>query len=134
MIRRPPRPTLFPYTTLFRTHLGTADEAAVVIFIGKGDCIVVVIAPAVAGVHTSVEAGPGEDRSRRNERGSRRSCAHRQVSGGGNGNSSRCNSGCCKEAKSKSFHEQSIRSARRTDAIYGAFGKIGYDINATAPS
>src|SRR3712207_7978302 len=69
MIRRPPRPTLFPYTTLFRSHLGTADEAAVVIFIGKGDCIVVVIAPAVAGVHTSVEAGPGEDRSRRNERG-----------------------------------------------------------------
>src|SRR3712207_8544102 len=26
MIRRPPRSTLFPYTTLFRSHLGLVDE------------------------------------------------------------------------------------------------------------
>src|SRR3712207_7506468 len=29
MIRRPPRSTLFPYTTLFRSALGTVDEARV---------------------------------------------------------------------------------------------------------
>src|SRR3712207_8552963 len=27
MIRRPPRSTLFPYTTLFRSYLGAAQEA-----------------------------------------------------------------------------------------------------------
>src|SRR2546422_6251120 len=27
MIRRPPRSTLFPYTTLFRSHIGLADVA-----------------------------------------------------------------------------------------------------------
>src|SRR5256885_15802859 len=26
MIRRPPRSTLFPYTTLFRSHVGAADR------------------------------------------------------------------------------------------------------------
>src|SRR5258708_16797722 len=29
MIRRPPRSTLFPYTTLFRSHLGRGDEDGV---------------------------------------------------------------------------------------------------------
>src|SRR3712207_8566070 len=29
MIRRPPRSTLFPYTTLFRSHLGVVDVQAV---------------------------------------------------------------------------------------------------------
>src|SRR2546430_13522689 len=27
MIRRPPRSTLFPYTTLFRSHIGFLDDA-----------------------------------------------------------------------------------------------------------
>src|SRR2546425_3066838 len=27
MIRRPPRSTLFPYTTLFRSHVGAASES-----------------------------------------------------------------------------------------------------------
>src|SRR3712207_8528695 len=30
MIRRPPRSTLFPYTTLFRSELGLADQAVAV--------------------------------------------------------------------------------------------------------
>src|SRR2546427_2033793 len=29
MIRRPPRSTLFPYTTLFRSHLGGMRDAAI---------------------------------------------------------------------------------------------------------
>src|SRR3712207_8690371 len=65
MIRRPPRSTLFPYTTLFRS-------------VGKVDRVEVVVAPAVAGVHTDVEAGPGEDRGSRNDR-SRGSRADRKV-------------------------------------------------------
>src|SRR2546430_13748937 len=31
MIRRPPRSTLFPYTTLFRSHDGIAEHADVVV-------------------------------------------------------------------------------------------------------
>src|SRR5258708_15665488 len=35
MIRRPPRSTLFPYTTLFRSHLGVAANATPVALRGK---------------------------------------------------------------------------------------------------
>src|SRR5690242_21308729 len=34
MIRRPPRSTLFPYTTLFRSH-GVAADAGLVLFVDK---------------------------------------------------------------------------------------------------
>src|SRR5256884_4930074 len=30
MIRRPPRSTLFPYTTLFRSHAGSTSQVAVI--------------------------------------------------------------------------------------------------------
>src|ERR1039458_3234076 len=36
MIRRPPRSTLFPYTTLFRSHAGAQNNLAVVYDEGKG--------------------------------------------------------------------------------------------------
>src|SRR5258708_16684093 len=39
MIRRPPRSTLFPYTTLFRSRLGIADAAA-----GLGEGVDVLLA------------------------------------------------------------------------------------------
>src|SRR3712207_7347641 len=39
MIRRPPRSTLFPYTTLFRSEqVQTAEELVVVVFVGVGLC------------------------------------------------------------------------------------------------
>src|SRR2546429_4690248 len=36
MIRRPPRSTLFPYTTLFRSYLKCEDEAEIKSFKGRG--------------------------------------------------------------------------------------------------
>src|SRR3712207_8565447 len=36
MIRRPPRSTLFPYTTLFRSELGREPDRRVVVGIGRG--------------------------------------------------------------------------------------------------
>src|SRR3712207_9353804 len=36
MIRRPPRSTLFPYTTLFRSDLGTGKEQKIEIKAGSG--------------------------------------------------------------------------------------------------
>src|SRR2546430_3455339 len=45
MIRRPPRSTLFPYTTLFRSHLGLREVVDVVVL---GDHVAVACAiPAV---------------------------------------------------------------------------------------
>src|SRR2546423_7675653 len=43
MIRRPPRSTLFPYTTLFRSRRGTIRERA------GSELAVRVVAPAVGG-------------------------------------------------------------------------------------
>src|SRR3712207_8154864 len=53
MIRRPPRSTLFPYTTLFRS-LATYGRAEVLASIGASEGRVLaaeVIAPAMAAVH-----------------------------------------------------------------------------------
>src|SRR2546422_2858311 len=36
MIRRPPRSTLFPYTTLFRSQARAADEGIGILALGKG--------------------------------------------------------------------------------------------------
>src|SRR3712207_8908885 len=36
MIRRPPRSTLFPYTTLFRSHAGVAGDAGLELAGGAG--------------------------------------------------------------------------------------------------
>src|SRR2546422_7815861 len=61
MIRRPPRSTLFPYTTLFRSHVGLAHRAGVV------------DRPAEPGAHAAPsrelaqqrpEHGPGEHAER----------------------------------------------------------------------
>src|SRR2546422_5211742 len=37
MIRRPPRSTLFPYTTLFRSDLARIGEDGLVYFLGRAD-------------------------------------------------------------------------------------------------
>src|SRR3712207_8366038 len=43
MIRRPPRSTLFPYTTLFRSHFQIGDGAAKLIRCGRGHIVDVVV-------------------------------------------------------------------------------------------
>src|SRR5256885_8683404 len=55
MIRRPPRSTLFPYTTLFRSRIVIADEKAV----GVADVGFHPVAEGAAG--QAVEEIPGAD-------------------------------------------------------------------------
>src|SRR2546430_4326316 len=54
MIRRPPRSTLFPYTTLFRSHAdGKVDGHVVVphVHVTVIACFTRILTAAVAGVH-----------------------------------------------------------------------------------
>src|SRR5256886_13184974 len=43
MIRRPPRSTLFPYTTLFRSHLAAGARKVVISAPAKGEDITIVM-------------------------------------------------------------------------------------------
>src|SRR3712207_8356792 len=55
MIRRPPRSTLFPYTTLFRSHVAVAsavDVTDVLRELEAGDVAAVLLEPAGGGAGT----------------------------------------------------------------------------------
>src|SRR2546427_3221559 len=85
MIRRPPRSTLFPYTTLFRSisrftrTLGTLVSSGVPILqaltIVKETSGNVIIGNAVASVHESVKEGETIDR-----KSTRLNSSHSQIS------------------------------------------------------
>src|SRR5688572_32652244 len=73
MIRRPPRSTLFPYTTLFRSSLRAASESAAFM-------VSCVAAPAGAGLVEPVAGGrlgltPASDR-----KSTRLNSSHSQIS------------------------------------------------------
>src|SRR3712207_7350568 len=58
MIRRPPRSTLFPYTTLFRSHVAAGCLGLAVDAVGGGHAGVYVVAVIVARVdHLNVVLG-----------------------------------------------------------------------------
>src|SRR2546421_8734203 len=70
MIRRPPRSTLFPYTTLFRSHF-------------EGDALPRLDAPDVGLIHLGVDPHPGEilrDREDRDRKSTRLNSSHDQIS------------------------------------------------------
>src|SRR2546430_3696872 len=71
MIRRPPRSTLFPYTTLFRSEPEDADE----------ECRPVPAQPGAARLHRSpfLEI-PGRVRSDRDRKSTRLNSSHSQIS------------------------------------------------------
>src|SRR5256886_7714199 len=76
MIRRPPRSTLFPYTTLFRSGIEERDEPEAVAALEV--CQVV-----VAGVQHRRDPGPGEDPRERREvdrKSTRLNSSHSQIS------------------------------------------------------
>src|SRR2546425_4598886 len=66
MIRRPPRSTLFPYTTLFRS-VESPDAAVVRDLVAQGSPVLLALAltanGAAAGGHYVVANGIGPDRS-----------------------------------------------------------------------
>src|SRR5438034_2599413 len=65
MIRRPPRSTLFPYTTLFRSLLATdVLPTEVSIIAGFDDALIGVVAPYRAILHDAM--GRSEERFSRN--------------------------------------------------------------------
>src|SRR2546422_3308713 len=66
MIRRPPRSTLFPYTTLFRSHVGTSIvHAGAVSWTSAGGSgyAAAVSAGALIGRRAALVAAVGKDRS-----------------------------------------------------------------------
>src|SRR2546430_16364319 len=65
MIRRPPRSTLFPYTTLFRSRVGARiahDDVDPTPFGGAGidQCLQLGLVPHVTGVRERRAAGSGD--------------------------------------------------------------------------
>src|SRR3712207_8053476 len=67
MIRRPPRSTLFPYTTLFRSAIGDNEEAARLMGLNVGRVTVGVYMlsgalAGLAGVLDAARIGSGRDR------------------------------------------------------------------------
>src|SRR6266853_3002303 len=68
MIRRPPRSTLFPYTTLFRSGRHSANPAAVSARTADGARGRVRRAPAEQGLHVAARKNPGQPKSPSEER------------------------------------------------------------------
>src|SRR2546430_8504772 len=68
MIRRPPRSTLFPYTTLFRSRLGV-EAAAAGVLAERPDAVVI-----ATGSHPYVPPLPGDRKS------TRLNSSHSQIS------------------------------------------------------
>src|SRR3712207_7840023 len=62
MIRRPPRSTLFPYTTLFRSRLGVDED--VVLVVRDGEPVALELARKRLGVGAEVDAEPLEQSRR----------------------------------------------------------------------
>src|SRR5687767_15487711 len=63
MIRRPPRSTLFPYTTLFRPHLAVADEGRLEQVLWAVLDNAVKYSPPQSPVHAAIDARDGLLRS-----------------------------------------------------------------------
>src|SRR2546427_4264547 len=73
MIRRPPRSTLFPYTTLFRSHAEGLDQVVVGAGIQCGHLLVLTLA---RGEHEHGHGGPpAQDR-----KSTRLNSSHSQIS------------------------------------------------------
>src|SRR5258707_5647222 len=63
MIRRPPRSTLFPYTTLFRSRLEAVDELALPVALEEADRPAQLLG---AGVHHRLDVGQDRKSTRLN--------------------------------------------------------------------
>src|SRR3989475_3540823 len=71
MIRRPPRSTLFPYTTLFRSHYG---------MLGDVDIITSTLGKALGGAAGGFTAGPPALSDYLDRKSTRLNSSHSQIS------------------------------------------------------
>src|SRR5258708_30648734 len=76
MIRRPPRSTLFPYTTLFRSGSAERDGQAIVGFLAGLGCLRVIL---VAG-EPLLDVGPDTRITRRDRKSTRLNSSHQIIS------------------------------------------------------
>src|SRR3712207_7093598 len=60
MIRRPPRSTLFPYTTLFRSETGRKNMRKSLAVIAAAAASIALVAPAEAQDRNRRQVGPGQ--------------------------------------------------------------------------
>src|SRR2546422_5264754 len=74
MIRRPPRSTLFPYTTLFRSELGSSSHARIAARSG------VFVAAFVRGFRLPLATRPAELRPERDRKSTRLNSSHGYIS------------------------------------------------------
>src|SRR2546430_2585372 len=72
MIRRPPRSTLFPYTTLFRSVLGVLSALLIVVFGGSTGALLPLYAVAVFTAFTLSQSG--------DRKSTRLNSSHSQIS------------------------------------------------------
>src|SRR3712207_7141824 len=89
MIRRPPRSTLFPYTTLFRSRVGpfalVAQQGERRLAVGLGDDeghadAAIEHAQHLAGRDPAGLGEPGEDRRHRDRKSTRLNSSHANIS------------------------------------------------------
>src|SRR2546427_7684819 len=85
MIRRPPRSTLFPYTTLFRSTFGAMVGRALIVAAGALGCIggvkpVQCAIDADCGASAFCAQGACIDGTRRDRKSTRLNSSHSQIS------------------------------------------------------
>src|SRR3712207_8857160 len=82
MIRRPPRSTLFPYTTLFRSEVAVGErDRAVLDEVGRVAAAQEVLGQAVAAAQVEAPRGRGERRDEQDRQGVLRDVALRPGAG-----------------------------------------------------
>src|SRR3712207_7297179 len=69
MIRRPPRSTLFPYTTLFRSTVGAGVDAGQAAAQGQAVLMAPLVADPVAGEQADGQEDEGDDQAGEQEHG-----------------------------------------------------------------
>src|SRR5258708_15410090 len=82
MIRRPPRSTLFPYTTLFRSHVNQAAEDVALDAIVVGDYVILRLSSSAdeVGWRTRLDGGSPFVAGGRDRKSTRLNSSHQIIS------------------------------------------------------
>src|SRR3712207_8177673 len=80
MIRRPPRSTLFPYTTLFRSHRQSRDPLAPDLDVAHGEQGVHPVGPAEEALEADREVEVAAQRKAADRKSTRLNSSHANIS------------------------------------------------------